>query len=80
MASHDIALFCNLMAGYEGVAIIRTLDPAQGHLELLVAPDFYATALTLLQVFSQEMALQLSGIPASHYSCLADKMYSTFSG
>lgn len=65
IASHDIALFCNLMAGYEGVAIIHTLDPAQGHLELLVAPDFYATALTLLQVFSQEIGLHVLS-PSPH--------------
>jgi Domain of unknown function (DUF4911) len=65
MASHDIVLFCNLMAGYEGVAIVRTVDPANGHLELLVAPDFYATAVTLLHVFSQEIPLQLCAHPQS---------------
>ena len=63
IASHDIALFCNLMAGYEGVAIIQTIDPGNGHLELLVAPDFCATAMTLLHVFSQEMTLQLFAHP-----------------
>jgi hypothetical protein len=63
LPSHEIALFCNLMAGYEGVAIIRTLDPAQGYLELLVAPDFYATAHTLLQVLAQEIALQVLSPP-----------------
>lgn len=63
IASHDIALFCNLMAGYEGVAIVRTLDPGNGHLELLVAPDFRATAMTLLHVFSQEMTIQLLAHP-----------------
>ena len=27
---HDIGLLCSLMAGYEGVAIVRTVDPKQG--------------------------------------------------
>jgi hypothetical protein len=63
IASRDIALFCNLMAGYEGVAIVRTLDPRQGLVELLVAPDFCAVALTLLHIFSQEMELRLLPSP-----------------
>ena len=35
---HDIGLLCSLMAGYEGVAIVRTVDPKQGLVALLVAP------------------------------------------
>lgn len=69
IASRDIALFCNLMAGYEGVAIVRTLDPSNGRLELLVAPDFCTTAMTLLHVFSQEMTIQLLAHP--HASALS---------
>lgn len=51
------------MAGYEGVAIVRTIALGNGHIELLVAPDFYETAMTLLHVFSQEMTLQLLAHP-----------------
>ena len=56
---HDIGLLCSLMAGYEGVAIVRTVDPKQGLVGLLVAPAFYTTVLDILQVFSQEMSLRL---------------------
>ena len=38
---HDIGLLCSLMAGYEGVAIVRTVDPKQGLVALLVAPVLY---------------------------------------
>ena len=56
---HDIGLLCSLMAGYEGVAIIRTVDPKQGLVVLLVAPAFYTTVLDILQALSQEMPLCL---------------------
>jgi len=47
------------MAGYEGVAIVRTLDPRQGLVELLVAPAFYTTVLDILQALTEEMPLCL---------------------
>ena len=59
VARHDIGLLCSLMAGYEGVAIVRTMDPGQGLVELLVAPAFYPTALDILQALTQEISLCL---------------------
>ena len=56
---HDIGLLCSLMAGYEGVAIVRTVDPKQGVVALLVAPAFYTTVLDIVQALSQEMPLCL---------------------
>jgi hypothetical protein len=50
---------CSIVAGYEGVAVVRTVDSGQGLVELLVAPAFYATALTLLHALTQDMDLQL---------------------
>ena len=55
----DIGLLCSLMAGYEGVAIVRTVDPHQGLVALLVAPAFHTTVLDILQALSQEMPLRL---------------------
>jgi Domain of unknown function (DUF4911) len=56
---HNIGLLCSLMAGYEGVAIVRTVDPKQGLVALLVAPAFYITVLDIIQALSQEMPLCL---------------------
>jgi len=47
------------MAGYEGVAIVRTIAPAQGLVALLVAPAFYAVAVDILQALAQDMSLCL---------------------
>jgi hypothetical protein len=55
----NIALLCSIIGGYEGVAVLRTVNPAQGLLELLVAPAFRATALTLLHALAEEMELSL---------------------
>lgn len=56
---HHIALLCSIVEGYEGVAIVRTLDAGQGLLELLIAPDFRATVLALLHVLVEDMELCL---------------------
>jgi hypothetical protein len=55
-----IGFLCGLLAGYEGLAIVRTLDPQRGLVELLVAPAFQQTVTELLRALSQEMSLGLS--------------------
>jgi hypothetical protein len=47
------------MAGYEGVAIVRTVDSKQGLVALLVTPAFYMTVLDIIEALSQEMPLCL---------------------
>jgi hypothetical protein len=59
VARRDIVLLCCLFEGYEGVAVVRTIDPIQGLVELLVAPAFHTTALTLLNVLAEDMELRL---------------------
>ena len=61
---HDIGLLCSLMAGYEGVAVVRTIDPGQGLVELVVAPAFYTVVLDILQALAQEMSLCLLDVEA----------------
>jgi hypothetical protein len=55
----NIVLLCSIVASYEGVAIVRTVDPGQGLVELLVAPAFHATALTLLHALTRDIDLHL---------------------
>ncbi len=55
-----IGFLCSLMAGYEGLAIVRTLDPQQGLVELLLAPSSRPTVIALLQAIAQEFPLGLS--------------------
>ena len=63
----DIAFLCNLVGSYEGLGIARTLDAAQGIVELMIAPAFYDTALTLLQELSRkEIPLRILEQPTPH--------------
>jgi hypothetical protein len=55
----NIVLLCGLIAGYEGMAVVRTIDPTRGLVELLVAPAFHDTALTLVHHLAREMDLHL---------------------
>jgi hypothetical protein len=55
----DIVLLCCLLEGYEGMAIVRTIDPLQGLVELLVAPAFHTTVLTLLKALTEDLDLCL---------------------
>jgi len=68
VARHDIGLLCSLMAGYEGVAVVRTIAPDRGLVELLVAPAFYTVALEILQALAQEMSLCLLDVEAGESS------------
>jgi hypothetical protein len=63
----DIALLCHFVAGYEGVAIVRTVDASQGGVVLLVAPAFWSTACTLLHALAQEMDVQILEAPLASW-------------
>ena len=54
-----IGLLCGLIEGYEGVAVLRTVDPVQGLLELLVAPAFHSTALAVVHALTHDLDLCL---------------------
>jgi hypothetical protein len=55
----NIVRLCTLLEGYEGMAVLRTIDAAQGLLELLVAPAFQRTVQQILRALSDEMELDL---------------------
>lgn len=53
----NIVRLCTLLEGYEGMAVLRTIDAAQGLLELLIAPAFRGTMQQILQSLANEMEL-----------------------
>jgi hypothetical protein len=53
----NIVLLRGIIEGYEGVAILRTVNASQGLLELLVAPAFHDTMCDLLHALTHEMDL-----------------------
>jgi hypothetical protein len=53
----NIVLLRGIIEGYEGVAILRTVNATQGLLELLVAPAFHDTVRDLLHALTHDMDL-----------------------
>ncbi len=54
----EIAYFNFLLESYEGLASVRTIDPQQGILELMVPPELKGDLLSLLEALKEEMELQ----------------------
>jgi uncharacterized protein DUF4911 len=60
----NIVLLRGIIEGYEGVAILRTVNATQDLLELLVAPSFHDTVRDLLHALTHEMDLYV--LDANH--------------
>jgi len=56
----EIAYFNFLLESYEGLASVRTIDPQQGILELMVPPELKEELLSLLEAMKEEMELRCS--------------------
>ena len=55
----NIVRLCALLEGYEGMAVLRTIDAAEGLLELLIAPDFGDPIRKILQSLATELEFDL---------------------
>ncbi len=56
----EIAYFNFLLESYEGLASVRTIDPQEGTLELMVPPELKEELLSLLEAMKEEMELRCS--------------------
>ncbi|MFQ5481209.1 MAG: DUF4911 domain-containing protein [Nitrospinaceae bacterium] len=59
MDKRDIAYLCGVFEGYDDLAVVRTLDPARGRVELLIAPDYAADVRRLLAALEGEISLRV---------------------
>jgi len=55
----DIAYIVGLFDAYDDFAVVRTLDPARGHIELMASPDYTEEIVKLLERLSNEIPLQI---------------------
>ncbi|CAI2719570.1 DUF4911 domain-containing protein [Nitrospina watsonii] len=55
----DIAYIVGLFEAYDGLAVVRTLDPARGHIELMIAPDFEEDVAGVVDALSKEIPVQI---------------------
>ncbi len=57
----DIAYIVSVFEAYENLAIVRTLDPAKGLIELMISPDYLDETQTLIDRLAKEIPLRLLG-------------------
>ncbi len=55
----DIAYLVGLFEAYDHFAVVRTLDPQRGHVELMIAPDFEPDVEKLVDALMQEIPLRI---------------------
>lgn len=55
----DIAYIVGLFEAYDGFAVVRTLDPRRGHIELMIAPDFVNEVDRLVTALAREIPLRV---------------------
>jgi hypothetical protein len=60
-----IVLLKSLLEGYEGLVVVRTADPKEGVVELLVSPDFVAETEQILEDLSHQIWME--PLPGARY-------------
>ena len=59
----DIAYMVGLMESYDEFAVVRTVDPHRGIIELLCSPDYVRDVRSLLDSLKDEMKLRILDTP-----------------
>ena len=60
-----IVLIKSMLEGYEGLVVVRTADPKEGVLELLVSPDFVEEMKRVLEDLSRQIWME--PLPGASY-------------
>jgi len=59
----DIAYIVSIFEGYDHLAVVRTIDPAQGLIELMISPDFLEDTRKLTEALAKEIPFNRVGRP-----------------
>ena len=60
-----IVLVKSMLEGYEGLVVVRTADPKQGVVELLISPDFVEELGEILEDLSRQIWME--PLPGASY-------------
>ena len=55
----DIAYIVSIFEGYDYIAVVRTIDPSCGLIELMISPDFLEDARKLTEALAEEIPFRL---------------------
>jgi len=57
----DIAYIVSIFEGYDNLAVVRTIDPSDGLIELMISPDFMEDTEKLTEALSMEIPFRRVG-------------------
>ena len=55
----DIAYIVSIFEGYDHIAVVRTIDPSCGLIELMISPDFLEDTRKLSEALAEEIPFRL---------------------
>jgi hypothetical protein len=55
----DIAYIVSIFEGYDYLAVVRTIDPARGLIELMISPDFLDDTRKLAEALAKEIPFRI---------------------
>ena len=54
----EIAYIVSVFEGYDNLAVVRTVDPAQSIIELIISPDYLEDTRQLISALSKEIYIK----------------------
>jgi hypothetical protein len=60
---HDLAFVKFIVESYEGIAVLRTVDPKEGIVEWMISPDLVEDAERLLRALKKEIPIVVVSPP-----------------
>ena len=57
----DIAYIVSIFEGYDHLAVVRTIDPSLGLIELMISPDFLEDTVKLTEALAEEISFRRVG-------------------
>ena len=54
----EIAYIVSVFEGYDNLAVVRTVDPAQSIIELIISPDYLEDTRQLISALSKEVYIK----------------------
>ena len=57
----DIAYIVSIFEGYDHLAVVRTIDPSLGLIELMISPDFLEDTVKLTEALAREISFRRVG-------------------
>jgi len=55
----DIAYIVSIFEGYDHIAVVRTIDPSCGLIELMISPDFLEDTRKITEALAEEIPFRL---------------------